>query len=103
MPNHDDLEERMRAELKRQSEEAARETDEELEKDLKALKEATSSDLEKLKPKIADQATYDKLIAAVNEATANNESLAQFKQRLEALGSSVLDISKEAMKLLKGL
>jgi hypothetical protein len=102
MTDEEDLEARLRAELKKQSEEAARETDEMLSEELNALKKATAADMESLKPKITDKETYDKLIAAVKESKDNNESLAQLGARLKTLGATAIKVGKEAAKLLTG-
>ena len=79
---------------------AAQQTDEELAAELTALKAAASADLSALKPEITDQASYDKLIEAVNESTARNESLAQLETRIRGLGEGVLKVAKTAAKLL---
>jgi transposase len=100
MTDHEDLEARMRAELERQSEEAAKETDELLSEELDALKDATAADMESLKPKITDKETYAKLIDAVKESTDKNESLAQLEARLKTLGTTAIKVAKEAVKLL---
>ena len=100
MTNQKDLEARMRAELEQQSEEAAKETDELLSKELDALRNATAADMESLKPKITDKETYDKLIDAVRQSTDNNESLAQLETRLKTIGTAVIKVAKEAVKLL---
>ncbi len=87
--------------LKELSKEARKEADGELENELKALLEVTRSDLEKLRPKVSDETSYNKLIAAVEEATQRNESLAELKNRIEKLGTEVVRLGKEAAKLLK--
>ena len=102
MTDQEDFEAKMRAELEKQSEEAAKETDEMLSEELDALKNATAADLERLKPKITDKETYDKLIDAVKESTNKNESLAQLAARLKTLGATAIKIGKQAVKLLKG-
>lgn len=102
MTDQEDLEAKMRAELEKQSEEAAIETDEMLKEELDTLKSATAADMEGLKPKITDKETYDKLIKAVKESTDKNESLAQLEARLKTLGKTAIKVSKEAVKLLKG-
>lgn len=100
MTDQKDLEARMSAELEQQSEEAAKETDELLSKELDALRNATAADMESLKPKITDKETYDKLIDAVKQSTDNNESLAQLETRLKTIGTAVIKVAKEAVKLL---
>jgi len=101
MTDHEDLEAKMRAELEKQSEDAAKETDEMLSEELDALKNATAADMESLKPKITDKETYDKLIDAVKESKDKNESLAQLEARLKTLGTTAIKVVKEAVKLLK--
>lgn len=83
--------------------ESKKRTDELLESELQALKMATRTDLERLRPKVTDEATYNHLISVVEESTRRNESLAQLKDRLEKLSSNVIRIGKEAVKLLKDL
>ncbi len=102
MTDQEDLEAKMRAELEKQSEDAAKETDEMLSEELDALKNATAADMASLKPKITDKETYDKLIDAVKESTDKNESLAQLEARLKTLGTTAIKVAKEAVKLLKG-
>lgn len=83
--------------------ESKKRTDELLESELQALKMTTRTDLERLLPKVTDEASYNQLISVVEESTRCNESLAQLKDRLEKLGSNVIRIGKEAVKLLKEL
>jgi len=89
-----------KAELKKQSEKAAMKADEILATDLEALKNATKTDIEGLRPKVEDQETYDRLIAVVEESTRNNESLAQLKGRIEKLGATALSLAKSVVRLL---
>ena len=72
-----------------------------LEEELKTLQEATHGDLENLRPKIKDEATYDSLIAAVEKSRKENESIAEFKERLKDVGSNAIKIGEEAAKILK--
>jgi hypothetical protein len=90
----------MEEEMRAASEKASKETDELLEEELKALKNATSTDLEALRPKVTDTEAYNKLIKVVEEATQKNESLAQLKANILALGSEVLKVSKEVINRL---
>lgn len=87
-------------ELKNQSAEAAKRADELLENELEALKQATTTDLESLRPHVADEETYNKLIEVVEESTRNNESLAQLKERIEKLGEIGLSMAKRIIQLL---
>ena len=68
--------------------------------ELETLKNATKVDLDNLRPKITDKATYDKLIANVDQATDNNMKIAQLKENLKALGQAGIDVVKQAAKLL---
>lgn len=95
-----DERERKKAELREKSRLSRQRADELLAEELQALKDATASDLESLRPQITDEETYDRLIAAVEEASRRNESLAQLKTRLEALGSTAVNVGKKAAKLL---
>lgn len=56
---------------------------------------------EKLKSQISDQESYEKLIAAVHEATRKDENIAQLKVRLEALGVNVMKLAKKVYYLLE--
>jgi hypothetical protein len=77
-----------------------KETDEALQdEELKLLVE-TTVDWESLRPQIADQATYDTFIDAVKAATAQNESVAQFKTRITALGSEGLAVARKVLTLI---
>ncbi len=57
--------------------------------------------LDELKPETASQEDYDRMIKAVQEATAKNHSIATLRQNLMALGSGVLDLAKTAAGLAK--
>ena len=48
---------------------------------------------------IADKATYDALEATVREATAGNESLAQIKSRVQALGKEGAAVVRKVIEL----
>ncbi len=86
--------------LKKASSGAAAAADALLSEELSALKSASQSDLVALRPKISDQETYDKLIAIVSEATQQNMSLAELKDRLQQVGKAGLAIAKEVAGLL---
>jgi len=66
-----------------------------LKNDEVALLQKTAVDLGTLRPKVSDPASFDKLIAAVNESTRRNESIAQLKQRITDLGKGALAVAKE--------
>ena len=95
--------EKRKEELRKKSEVSKERTDALLSEEIEALKKATKSDLENLRPKIADKEVYDELIAIVEDATSKNESLAELKGRIEKLGLKGIDIVKEVVKLLKAL
>lgn len=97
MTAKDDLKEK----LKQKSKESAARADALLADELDALKRATNTDLEALRPKITDQTAYDQLIAVVEEASRKNMDLAMLEQRLKSLGSNVVQIAKEVAILLK--
>jgi hypothetical protein len=75
--------------------ESAGAADAALKDDEVALLEKTSLDLAGLRPQVSDAASFDKLIAAVNESTRRNESIAQLKQRITDLGQGALAVAKE--------
>ena len=93
----DDLKEK----LKKISKKSAEKADALLAEELDALRRATNTDLEALRPKVTDQAAYDQLIAVVEEASRKNMDLAMLEQRLKSLGSSVVSVAKEVAILLK--
>ena len=61
----------------------------------------TSIDWASLKPQITDQASYDKLIDAVNEATQHNENIGLLQERLEDLGDGVISVAKKVYDIIK--
>lgn len=91
-----DLESRLKAASAKSKQKA----DQIHESELSALKSASTTDLEALRPKISDEAALNELIAAVEAATKNNEDLARLKSRLETLGENVVKIAKEAATLI---
>jgi hypothetical protein len=60
----------------------------------------TTTDLAKLRPKIGDKASFDKLVGAINEATRQNHNLATLQQNVLALGKEVVAVAKQAADLL---
>lgn len=93
--------EERRARLRKASKEAVARADALVAEELAALKQATTADLEALRPKVKDAAAYEELLAAVAEATRRNESMAEFRERLQRLGQSVAAVAKDVAKLLK--
>ncbi len=78
---------------------AARTNAELAEQELQVLLQ-TTIDWEEIRPEITDQETYDALIAAVQAATAQNENIAQLKDRLAALGSGGAALVKKVISLV---
>ncbi len=70
--------------------------DEELE-----LLAETSIDWEELRPKVGDSDIYDQLISEVQEATRNNESLSQLKNRLQKLGEGGMKLAGKIIEIVK--
>lgn len=56
--------------------------------------------IERLRPEVTDEATYEHLLVAVREATSHNESAAQFKARIERLGETGLAVAREILDKL---
>jgi len=92
--------EERRARLRRASVDAANKADALLADELAALWKVTTSDLEALRPKVKDKAAYEHLLVAVAEATRRNESLAEFRIRVEKLGQGVRAVAKDILALL---
>jgi len=90
----------LKDDLEKASREAIEETDALLLDEFNALKQATKSDLNALRPKVSDPALYDKIIPIIAEATQNNLSLVEFQQRLETLGTGAIKLGKEVVQLL---
>jgi len=80
---------------------AAKETDEELSDQEASMLKETGVTLEGLRPQVSDKASFDKLIEAVNAATANNESVAQLQNRLKSLGAGVVKVAKVVVDIIK--
>ena len=87
--------------MKDLGDETVNETDAELADEEAALLLRTDVDWERLRPKISDQPTYDRLIAAVQEATRRNESMAQLRNRLKDLGTAGMSLAKKVAGLFK--
>jgi hypothetical protein len=65
-----------------------------------ALLSKSSANLAALKPKLSDKAAFDILVAAVEESTRRNESVAALQARISKLGDAVVTVAKSAAKLL---
>ena len=61
---------------------------------------STTIDWEALRPQVTDKQTYDRLIEQVQQATANNEDLAQLKNRIETLGKEGVQLAKTIIELI---
>lgn len=94
-----DREER-KARLREKSQLAARAADVELAAELDRIRQAAAADLQKLKPQLSDQAAFDALVKAVNESTAANETKAQLRKRVKALGEGVVAVARKVAGLL---
>lgn len=57
--------------------------------------------LKDLKPQTTDEQTYQKLISAVEEATAKNHSIATLRENLMNLGSGVVSLVKDAAEIAR--
>jgi hypothetical protein len=79
----------------------AQQTDAELAQELATLRACTRPQLEALKPRLAcDEATFNSLLQAVEQATAANISIAEFANRVKTLGTNVLSVARKASALL---
>jgi len=61
----------------------------------------TSINWDELRPQVNDKESYEKLIAAVEEATRKNESIAQLKKRIFDLGEGVKKVAKEVVDMIE--
>ncbi len=59
--------------------------------------------INELKPAATDQATYDKIMKVVQEATSRNESIATLKQNVETLGESAVSLFREMAEIARSL
>jgi len=55
--------------------------------------------LDELKPRTADEATFQRLIAVVRESTARNESIAQLHARVAKLGERAVGLLHQMAKI----
>lgn len=77
----------------------ARDTDVQLADEELKLLARTTIDWKRFRPQIADKATYDALEAEVGAATAANESLAQLKFRVQALGKGAAAVVRQVLAI----
>lgn len=90
----------LKDDLRKASMESVAETDALLSNEYTVLMKLTAADYDKLRPKISDKDLYDKLIAAIQEATNDNLALSEFQERLEALGEGAVQLGKDIIKLV---
>jgi hypothetical protein len=80
--------------------ETAKKVDAALADEEAALIRQTGVDLSTLRPRVSDEASFDKLVEAVKASTARNESVAAFKDRLASLGKGVLSVASQVAGFL---
>lgn len=80
--------------------ETAKKVDAELAEREASLIRQTSVDLQALRPKVSDQASFDKLVQAVEASTRQNESVAAFQSRVASLGKDVVAVAKQVAGML---
>ncbi|WP_017733778.1 hypothetical protein [Nafulsella turpanensis] len=66
---------------------------------IKELQALSPEELERITPTGTDKAVYDQLIAAVEEASVQNLSQAELKQKVEALGNTAIEIARKIPSL----
>jgi hypothetical protein len=91
---------RRRGRMSKLGEQAYKKTEQELADEEVELLLETSIDWEALRPKVTNAALYDQLISVVNEATQQNENIAQLRDRLKQLGKEGLALAKKVVKML---
>lgn len=89
-----------RSKMGKLAHEAAEEVNEILADEEAILLARTRIDLESLRPQISDKQAYDRLIPVVRESIRKNESIAQLKARILALGKEVQKVAKEVIPLI---
>jgi hypothetical protein len=87
--------ERLRRQFEQAAGQAAGETDAALQGALQRLMSTNATDLKRLAPQVSDRATYDKLIAIVDEASARNLAIGEIADKVKRLGQAGTDLVKE--------
>ncbi len=87
--------------MRKLSDETAKKVDEQLREEELALIRQTTIDWDSLRPQITDSETFENLMAIVKESTKQNESIAQFKDRVKKLGSKGIEVATRIASLLK--
>ena len=90
---------RKRSSMQRLSDRAKIKTDKALEDSELELLRQTSIPWSELRPQVTDKETFDKLRAAVEESTKNNEKIDQIKKRLSSLGKEGLRVARRVIDL----
>lgn len=67
--------------------------------ELTALRHATRSDFEAIRPRVRDEEAYERLMLIIDESVRARESNAQLKDRLARSGENVVSIAKLLYKL----
>jgi len=76
-------------------------TDLQLQNELASLCRMTRGQLEALRPRLAtDDATFNRLVQVVEQATADNVAIAEFVSRVKTLGVNALAVARRASGLL---
>ena len=60
----------------------------------------SGANLDALKPRISDKEAFERLVAATEESTRRNESVAEFQNRVKALGEGVVKVAKQIYQLI---
>jgi hypothetical protein len=97
MPTPEELDE-----LRRASEESAKKARELLDAEVKYVMDNVER-IGELKPKTADEDTYNRLVKEVTEATNKNEGIATLKENVKKLGDSAVSLFKEMADIAKSL
>jgi len=71
----------------------------EYKEEIEGLLGLSKEEIDKITPDTTDLEIYDKLIAVVRRASANNISQAELKNRIMELGEVAVAISKRVIKL----
>ena len=71
----------------------------EYKQEIEGLLGLSREEIDKITPGTTDLETYDKLIAVVRRASANNISQAELKNRIIELGEVAVSIAKRVSKL----
>ncbi|MDP8237781.1 MAG: hypothetical protein P9X24_01710 [Candidatus Hatepunaea meridiana] len=93
------LTEEEKRKMRENAEKAKIMTHNELSESLKIILSETTPNMEALKQIVTDPEKYDRMIAAVEEASAKNENLAQLRDRLVKIGLKGAEILEVIVKI----